>query len=118
MTTLRKLRREIEHTLVWCAVDLHPSDELSPTDIAKAMERLPDEDEDLERLQLEIRYCLGIHRSLATVLGDEELSDRVLRQLLMTLEVEITSRLTGEPKRRLPFEERGFRGSSRDSLVY
>lgn len=104
---LRQLRREVEHTLVFCAVNLEPSDTLTERDIENASERLPEHDEDLERIQREIRYCLGLAESLAEILGDDNLSDRVLRELLAELDAEIGSRLTGEPKRRV---SPGFRG--------
>lgn len=110
---LRRIRREIEHSLVFLVVDLEPRDELTSGDVAATVARLPADEDALEQLLLEIRYSINFEGSLAEVLGDDQLSDRVIRQLLFALEVEVVSRLTGEPKRRLPFEGPSFRSAPR-----
>lgn len=105
---LRRYRREIEHALLFLVFDLRAADYLEERDIADVVRRLPEKDPARAELLLEIRYALGIRDSLAEVLGDDSLSDRVIRELLVALEVELVARLTGE-RRRLPFEDGGFR---------
>lgn len=107
---LRKIRSEIEHALVYFAFEIGEQDELSHADIERAAKRLPEKDADLERLQLELRYAFNFEGSLTEVLGDDSVSDRIMRQLLLALDVEITARLTGERKQLLPFAVGGFRG--------
>lgn len=106
---LRRYRKEIEHTLLFLVFDLRASEQLEERDVANVLRRLPEKEPALEQLLLEIRYALNIRDSLAEILGDDGLSDRVIRELLATVEVEIAARLTGEPRRRLPFEPGGFR---------
>jgi len=107
---LRKIRREIEHALLYAVFGLGPRDELAEDDIESAARRLPENEDDLERIQVELRYAFNFAGSLSEVLGDDTISDRAIRHLLLALDVEITSRLTGEPRKRLPFAVAGFRG--------
>ncbi len=109
---LRRIRREIEHALVWLVLGLAPGAELTQVDVDNVMQRLSDKESELEQLLLEIRYALGLRFDLAEVLDDGELDDRVIRQLLTCIEVELAARLTGEPKRILPFQLGAFRGGS------
>src|SRR4051812_18423847 len=98
--------------LLFFLFGLEESKVITRRHIDDAIARLPEKDEDLERILLEIRYALCFEGRLTEVLADDLLPERALRQLLFTLEVEIVSRLTGEPKRLLPFDLGTFRGAS------
>jgi len=76
------------------------------------------QEEQLEQLQIELRYAFNFRGSLTEVLGDQSISDRTIRHLLLALDVEITARLTGEPKQLLPFDTGGFRGIRLPSHTY
>jgi hypothetical protein len=100
---IAQVRGETEHMLAIYLEEIVERDQLWREDLDAVVGRLPDKESDLEELLVAIRYALAFEGKLTDVFGDD-LTEQVVRQFLMALEVEISARVTGEPKRRLPFE--------------